>query len=345
MYSFKNDYSEGAHPAILESLLATNLIQQAGYSEDRFCQEAIQKIKIAIQHPEAEIHFVSGGTQANLLVISSLLRPYESVIAAHSGHIAVHETGAIEATGHKVNTVHSSSGKLTPELIQPILDEHIDEHMVKPKLVYISNTTEIGSVYTKMELEILSQYCKQHGLLLFMDGARLASALTAKNNDLTLADLSTLVDVYYIGGTKNGALLGEAIVINNPMLITHFRYAIKQKGALLAKGRLLGIQFSTLFTDDLFFKIGAYANEQASKLAQAFLENGYSFLTEPASNQIFPILENSLISRLKEDYDFHIWQKLGEHTAAIRLVTSWATSEEEVQKLINLIAKHPYNQQ
>ncbi|HEY4540235.1 MAG TPA: aminotransferase class I/II-fold pyridoxal phosphate-dependent enzyme, partial [Faecalibacter sp.] len=238
-YSFKNDYSEGAHPAILQRLMETNLQQTIGYGEDEFCDEARAWIKTYLQKDSA-IHFVSGGTQANLIVISSMLKPHESVIAVESGHIAVHETGAIEATGHKVNTVPTIDGKMTIDEIQNVLNLHTDEHMVKPKMVYISNSTEVGSVYTKAELTAIYDFCQANQLYLFVDGARLGSALTSSKSDLTLEDFANLTDVFYIGGTKNGALIGEAIIINTPQLNEDFRYHIKQKGGMLAKGRLIG---------------------------------------------------------------------------------------------------------
>lgn len=333
--SFKDDYSEGAHIRILQKLLKTNLEQQTGYGEDLYCTEAAQLIRQKINNPDADIHFVSGGTQANLIILSCILKPFESVIAATTGHIAVHEAGAIENTGHKINTVTTENGKLTPEKIQPILYFHTDEHMVKPRVVYISNTTEIGTVYTKKELTYLSEFCRRNQLLLYMDGARLGSALTCITNDITLAELSSLMDLFYIGGTKNGALLGETIVINNPRLKDNFRFHMKQKGALLAKGRVLGIQFLELFRDDLFFELGKHSNQMAQILIEGIKKKGFSFMIEPASNQIFPILPNRIIKQLEEKYDFYIWQKTDKKHSAIRLVTSWATNEKSVEMFIN----------
>lgn len=335
-YSFKNDYSEGAHPLILQKLMETNLEQAVGYGEDDYCKEASALIKKELQKDSA-IHFVSGGTQANLIVISSILRPYESVIAAESGHIAVHETGAIEATGHKINTIPTTNGKITTAQIDTVLKTHTDEHMVKPKMVYISNSTEVGSVYNKAELTEIYTFCKANNLILFVDGARLASALTSTKCDLTLADLANLTDVFYIGGTKNGALLGEAIVINNSTLDENFRYNIKQKGGMLAKGRLIGIQFSELFKNNLFFELGKHANAMANKLAEEISNKGYDFLTEPSSNQIFPILPNHKIEELQQDFEFYSWQKIDDNNSAVRLVTSWATPEEKVLEFINKI--------
>jgi len=334
-YNFKNDYSEGAHPRILKALGRTNFIQEEGYCQDNYCSEAIKVIRQRIENPNVDIHFVSGGTQANLIVISSILKPYESVIATTTGHIAVHEAGAIEATGHKVNIVETKNGKLNPQDIKSVINLHDDEHMVKPKLVFISNSTEIGNIYRKKELEDLSSFCKQNNLFLYLDGARLGSALTSEQNDLTLFELSNYVDIFYIGGTKNGALLGEAIVINNEQLKENFRFHLKQKGALLAKGRILGIQFLELFKDDLFFELGKHANSMARKIAKGIEKFDYGFLTEPVSNQIFPILPNKLIEKLSKKYKFYVWNEVNDDNSAIRLVTSWATKEKIVDTFIS----------
>ena len=331
MYSFKNDYSEGAHPNILNSLLQTNMEQTSGYGEDPYTEKAKGLIKEQIGREDVEVHFLVGGTQVNLTAISAFLRPHEAAIAAHSGHIAVHETGAIEATGHKVLTAETENGKLTVCKIQELVESHCDEHMVKPKLVYISNSTEVGTIYSKKELEMLSAYCKKTGLLLFLDGARLGSALMAKENDITLNDLARLTDAFYIGGTKNGALMGEALVIVKENLKEDFRYLIKQKGGLLAKGRLISLGFIELFTNDLFFELAAHANLMAEKLTEGIEAAGFSFLSASPTNQIFPIFPNQVIECLKEKYDFSIWEKIDEHHTAIRLVTSWATQEVYVE--------------
>lgn len=338
-YSFKNDYSEGAHPQILEALVAQNLEQLSGYGTDYISDQAKNYIEEHLQK-SADIHFVVGGTQANLLVISSFLKPHQSVIAAESGHIAVHETGAIEATGHKVNTVSTPDGKLTPSLVQSVIDMHTDEHMVQPKMVYISNSTEVGSIYNKPELEQLYAYCQQNNLLLFIDGARLASALAAKNNDLSLMNLANLCDVFYIGGTKNGLLFGEAIVILNQAYATDFRFHIKQKGALLAKGGILGVQFAELFKENLFFEMGQYANNRAEELVKGITEKGYSFLTPPSSNQIFPIFTHTLIEQLLRKFDFFKWEKIDDNHSAVRLVTSWATPKEMVEQFLNELPEY-----
>lgn len=334
LYSFRNDYSEGAHKNIIEALLRTNSEQESGYGLDSYCKEAENLIKDRINNKNADVHFVSGGTQANLIIISSILRPYESVICTNTGHINVHETGAIEATGHKINVVESNDGKLTVEDIKKVLDLHTDEHMVKPRLVFISNTTELGTIYKKEELTQISSFCKANNLYLHLDGARIGSALASRENDLTLEDISNLVDVFYIGGTKNGALLGEAIVINNEKLKENFRYSIKQKGGMLAKGRLLGIQFVELFKNDLYVNLGKHANLMAYKISDELEKLGCEFLTKPVSNQVFPILDNSIIEKLSENYEFNIERKINNNKSAIRLVTSWATKEDAVDQFI-----------
>lgn len=336
-YAFKDDYSEGCHPHILQKLTETNLIQtiEGNYGEDVFCEEAKRHIHQKLENPQSQIYFVSGGTQANLLIISTFLKPYEAVISAESGHIEHHEAGAIETTGHKVITIPSQNGKLDPKEIQVVLDAHHFEHMVLPKMVYISNATELGTVYTKQELEALSNFCKEKNLLLFMDGARLGTALTSAKSDLDLKTITRTTDVFYIGGTKNGALLGEAIVINNPALQPNFRYAMKQRGALLAKGRILGIQFLELFKNNLFFTLGTNANVQAQKLAQGIQAKGFTFLSEPECNQIFPIFPNDLMQQLSAKYSFHVWQKIDEENSAIRLVTSWATEDVAIEQFLS----------
>jgi threonine aldolase len=336
MYNFKNYYSDGAHPLILDKLIETNLIQQLGYGEDDDSNEAKSILKKKIANQQAVIHFLSGGTQTNLLVISFLLRIHEAVISAKTGHISANETGAIEATGHKVITVETSDGKLTPNDITTVLKEHaLAPHVVKPRIVYISNSTEIGTIYSLAELEALYVCCQQQQLLLYLDGARLGHALTAKNNDLTFAAIAKYTDVFYIGGTKNGALLGEAVVFNRPELAVDFDYAIKQKGALLAKGRVLSIQFLTLFQDDLYLELALRANSLAMRMAKAIKDKGYSFLTESTTNQIFPILPKSLIEALLINYQFYIWKDIDSDYAAVRLITSWATDEKQVTNFIN----------
>ncbi len=334
MYSFKNDYSEGAHPRILEALAEASRVQNEAYGKDCHSMRAAEFIREKIACKDADVHFLSGGTQTNLTAISSFLRPHEAAVCADTGHINVHETGSIEATGHKVLTAPCADGKLTPELVDSVLQIHTDEHMVKPKLVYISNSTEVGTIYSKSELTSLSDYCKEKNLYLFLDGARLGSALTAEGADLTLQDIAGATDAFYIGGTKNGALLGEALIIVNQALKEDFRYSLKQKGAMLAKSMLLGIQFEALFQDDLYFKLAKHANDAAKRLRDTIAEAGLKFLAFSPTNQLFPILPNRLIESLHDAYDFEIWKKISGEETAIRLVTSWATPDHVVDGFI-----------
>ncbi|MCW2260523.1 MULTISPECIES: threonine aldolase family protein [Sphingobacterium] len=340
MYNFKNDYSEGTHPNILNKLIETNLVQQLGYGEDEYAIQAKDILKNKINNPQATIHFLSGGTQTNLIVISFLLRPHEAVISAKTGHISANETGAIEATGHKVITVETADGKLNPVAIERALQEYaLKPHVVKPRMVYISNSTEIGTIYLKKELEDLAACCLSHNLLLFLDGARLGHALMAQDNDLTLADVAKLTDVFYIGGTKNGALLGEAVIFKDPHLAEDFDYVLKQRGAMLAKGRVLAIQFLELFKEDLYFELADHANKMAMKIASTVKAKGFSFLTNSTTNQIFPILPKNIITKLNENYLFFVWKEIDEDNAAIRLITSWATDEQYVDAFINDLKK------
>ncbi|WP_288458139.1 aminotransferase class V-fold PLP-dependent enzyme [uncultured Chryseobacterium sp.] len=339
-FSFKNDYSEGCHPNILKALAEHNLDQQAGYGEDLYSLEAKAMIKEKIGNPDSEIYFVSGGTQANLIVISSVLRPYQCAVSASTGHILNNETGAIEATGHKILSIEKADGKLTPEDIIPVLENHRNvPHQVMPKMVYISNSTELGTIYTLKELEELSTFCKEKGLYLFMDGARMGHGLTSEISDLTLEKVAELTDVFYLGGTKNAALIGEAIVINNKELQQDFAFNIKQKGALLAKGRLLGIQFLELMKNDLYFDLAKHANSQAMKMKNAMKERGVQFLSDTYTNQIFPILSHDLIEKLSEKFEFYVWKKIDEHFSAVRLITSWNTNDEAVNSFIEIINK------
>lgn len=337
MYSFTSDYSEGAHENILKALLESNLKQSYGYGLDEYSNKAKYILKNLLKNNKIDIHFIPGGTQVNLICISSFLKQYEAAIAADTGHIAVHETGAIEACGHKVITAASNDGKLTVNKIKKILKIHTDEHMVKPRLVYISNSTEIGTIYKKQELIDLYTYCKEKDLLLFIDGARMGAAITSIENDLNLYDLVNLCDAFYIGGTKNGALLGEALIICNESLKKDFRYNIKQKGALLAKGRLLGIQFIELFKNNLFFDLARHANEMATLLQDALIEQNYKLLIKSPTNQVFPIMPNSHIEKLKEKYSFNIWEEYDKDYTIIRLVTSWATEKEKVIEFIEYL--------
>ncbi|MGL1892522.1 MAG: aminotransferase class I/II-fold pyridoxal phosphate-dependent enzyme [Spirochaetaceae bacterium] len=335
MISFKNDYSDGGHPDIIKALGESFNNQQDGYGEDIYTAQAIKLLKDKIGSDDVDIHFIAGGTLTNLLTISSFLRPHEAVISPKSGHIYVHETGAIEATGHKVFPIETTNGKISPEQVESVVIEHHFEHMVKPKLVYISQSTEIGTIYSKAELIELRKICDRLDLYLFVDGARLGSALTSKKNDLTLTDFVELTDAFYIGGTKNGAMLGEALVISNNYLKKDFRYLIKQKGAMLAKGRILGIQFLTLFKNDLYFDLARHANIMAKKLQDEIIKLGLEVQFKSYTNQIFPILPNKIISRLEKHFGFYIWSKIDDKKSSIRLVTSWITDEKDVDKFIS----------
>ena len=339
-YSFFNDYSEGAHPQILAALQESNLKQESGYGLDGFSEEAAMLIKQAIQQQEAAVHFVSNGTQANYISLSFLLKPFEAVIAADNGHIEVHEAGAVEATGHKIVTVPGVEGKVTPEGIESILATHVNEHMVHPRVVYISQSTELGTIYSKNELEKISKLCHEKNLYLFVDGARLGAALTSSAADFTLPDMARFADLFTIGGTKNGALLGEAIVITRPHLQHQFRYQLKQQGALLAKGRVFGIQFREFFRDELYFDNAHHANAMAQKLAEGILSLGHQLAYPAVTNQIFAILPDERIEELQKKYGFYIWTKNwtkafnNSSNSVIRLVTSWATREEAVDDFI-----------
>jgi threonine aldolase len=335
LYSFRNDYSEGAHPRILQALIRSNLEQTSGYGLDHYCQDAANLIREHCACPTADVHFVVGGTQANLLVIHAMLRSFEAVIAANTAHVNVHETGAIEATGHKVCAVSSPDGKLTPALVESVVQEHSTEHMVHPRLVYLSDSTEIGTIYSKAELQALRLCCQKHHLLMYLDGARLGCALTAPGNDLTLSDLAALTDAFTIGGTKNGALFGEAILLLNRDEQMDFRCHIKQRGAMLAKGRLLGIQYIELLRDGLYFELARHANEMAAMLRGGILDHGYSFPVDSPSNQLFPALPDSVIQDLQKKYDFDIERPVGQGNTLIRLVTSWTTQKEMVQQFLD----------
>lgn len=334
-YSFLDDYSEGCHPRILKALSVTNLTQQTAYGDDEYSVEAKSLILDQLGVPNTSIFFVAGGTSANIITIAALLRPHEAIIAPETGHIVSREAGAIAATGHKIITVKSPDGKLTPALIKTALEANaIAPHMAKPRLVYISNAAETGRIYTRADLTTLSEFCKTHDLYLFLDGARLGAALTSSANDLTLADITKLTDAYWLGGTKAGALLGEAIITNNSSLASDLPYHIKQRGALLAKGRILGLQFRELFQDGLYFEAAAYANDMARKLAAAFLTKGYTLASPVETNQLFPIVPDSLIETMEQDFRFYVWEKLSGGQSILRLVTSWATDPKQIDALI-----------
>lgn len=341
MLSFENDYLEGAHEKVLNRLVETNRVQAAGYGFDHFTEQAIQQIKNRINCPEATVRFLVGGTQTNQVVINSVLESYEGVISADTGHVAVHEGGAIEYSGHKVLAIPSSEGKITAKGVEDYLDtfnsDFKRDNMVFPGMVYISHPTEYGTLYTKPELESLSKVCQKHNLPLFMDGARLGYGLMSDQSDLTIEDVAKYCDIFYIGGTKIGALCGEAIVFTKQNEPKQFTTRIKHHGALLAKGRLTGIQFLELFNDDLYFKISRHAIEMANKMKAGFLEKGYQLYFDSPTNQQFFILSNEKISELEQKVKFAIWEKYDDQHRVVRFATSWATTEENVDQLLALI--------
>lgn len=341
MLSFVNDYSEGAHERILQRLLETNREQLPGYGEDRYSRTAREKIRAACGCPEADIYFLTGGTQTNKIVISSMLAPWQGVISAESGHITTHEAGAVENTGHKVITLPQSEGKIAPAVLEQYLrDFYEDEnhgHMVFPGMVYISWPTEFGTLYSRSELAALYRICSAYQIPLYIDGARLGYGLATPASDLTLPDLASLCDVFYIGGTKVGALCGEAVVFTQNNTPAHFMTTIKLYGALPAKGRLLGIQFDTLFTDNLYFQISRNAIETADVLKEGFRRKGYSFYLDSPTNQIFIVLENSRMKALSEHAAFGFWEKADADHTVVRFATSWATPMEDVEAMIRLL--------
>ena len=338
MILFQSDYTEGACPEIMKRLVETNMEQTTGYSEDEHCMRAAELIQKACNAPDSKVHFLVGGTQTNMTVIGAALRPYQGVLSAETGHIHVHETGAVESLGFKILALPANDGKIKASQIEQACVLHKEdasfEHMVQPKMVYLSQPTELGTLYTRQELEEIRNVCDKHELYLFVDGARLGYGLAAKGNDITLQKLAELTDVFYIGGTKVGALFGEAVVIKHPALQKDFRYMIKQKGGMLAKGRLLGVQFETLFEDGLYYRISEHAIGLADKLREALVQKGYAFLVENTTNQIFPIMEDSKLNELKENFGFCYQQRIDETHSAVRFCTSWATKEENIDQLI-----------
>ena len=341
MILFQCDYNEGAHPKIMERLMASNMEQTVGYGEDEYCAHAADLIRRACGDEKLAVHFLVGGTQANLTVIDAALRSHQGVLCAVTGHINAHETGAVEACGHKVLGLSSGDGKVTAAQVREACEAHLRddsfEHTVQPKMVYVSNPTELGTIYSKGELVALSDTCRKYGLYLFLDGARLGYGLAAPDNDLTLPGIAALCDVFYIGGTKVGALFGEAVVIKNEELKRDFRYFIKQKGGMLAKGRLLGIQFAALFEDGLYERIAQHAIELAEKLRGALEEKGYPYLVENRTNQIFPIMPDEHLEQLGKEFGYCYQQRVDENHSAVRFCTSWATREENVDALIGAI--------
>lgn len=341
MYQFQCDYNEGAHPRILERLVETNFEQTVGYGEDHYCRTAADLIRTACGNQSADVHFLVGGTQTNATVISSILRPYQGVISAGTGHINVHETGAIEHGGHKVLVAGSCNGLLSAEAVQELMELHLAEdgpkHTVQPGMVYISFSSETGTVYSLAQLEAISAVCRRYSLPLFIDGARMGYGLASEGCDVTLKDIARLADVFYIGGTKQGALFGEAVVIVNDALKKDFRYCIKQNGGMLAKGRLLGIQFIALFEDGLYHELSEHAVRQALRIRDAFESKGFGFLVESPSNQQFPILPDGIADALSSEFMFSVWQKVDESHTAVRFCTSWATRPEAVDALIEKV--------
>ena len=340
MISFENDYIQGAHPEVLKRLTETNLEPLSGYGTDPYCESAREKIRRECGCPEAEIHFLVGGTQTNAVVIDAMLKGFEGVAAADTGHVAVHEAGAVEYTGHKVLTIPHHSGKIDPgelkEYLEGFYQDANHEHMVFPGMVYLSHPTELGTLYSRKELEEISHICREYEIPLFLDGARLGYGLMSSDTDVTLQDVAQLCDVFYIGGTKVGALCGEAVVFPEKAP-RHFLTSVKQHGALLAKGRLLGIQFDTLFTDNLYFDISRHAIERAEELKRVLQEKGCTFAWESPTNQQFVILEDSTVRRLKEHVVFSFWEKADRDHTIVRFATSWGTKEEEIEELKRLL--------
>ena len=337
MIHFRNDYSAGAHPSVLDALVETNLDLTAGYGCDPYCQEAADLIRDLCDAPGADVHFLVGGTQTNKTVIGAALRPYEAVIAAHTGHICVHETGAIENNGHKVIHCPSPDGKVTPEMIESVMNSHSSEHMVVPRLVYISNTTEVGTVYTRSELSALHIACDKYSLLLYCDGARLGSAMTIQGADTTFKDYAAFCDAFTIGGTKNGLLFGEALVITDLSMREGFRNCMKQQGAILAKGRLLGIQFRAILKDDLYLRLAAHANRLAERITDGLATLNIPLLAQSPSNQVFPILPDHVVAELQKEFTFEIQEKTDKDHTCIRFVTAWCSRDEDVTALLGSI--------
>ena len=333
---FECDYANGGHPKVMQALMDTNGESCPGYGEDGHCRRAADMIRALCQAPDADVHFLVGGTQTNMTVIAAALRPHQGVISTAMGHINDHETGAVEATGHKVLAVPSADGKLTAQQIERLCWDHYHdpstEHKVQPGMVYLSHPTELGTVYTRAELEAIHETARRYHLTVFVDGARMAYGLAA--SDITLPDLARLCDVFYLGGTKAGALFGEAVVITSGALKSDFRYLIKQRGGMLAKGRLLGVQFEALMADGLYQQIGRRAVEQALRLQRAFLDKGYPLLIPSPTNQQFPILPEEHLAQLSQKYTSCYWSKVDEGHSAVRFCTGWSTTDQEIDELI-----------
>ncbi len=341
MISFESDYITGAHPEVLQKLIDTNYEVQSGYGSDAYCASAAEKIKAACGCPDADVQFLVGGTQTNAIVIATMLREYEGVISAVTGHIHAHEAGAVEFNGHKILPLPHDQGKLNAADVRACLEAfHKDEsreHMVFPGMVYISHPTEYGTLYSKAELTALSELCKEYNIPLFMDGARLAYGLMSRQTDVTLQDIAQLCDVFYIGGTKAGALCGEAVVFTKNNTPAHFLNRIKKRGALLAKGRLLGAQFDALFTDDLFFRIGKHTIDMAEQLKTIIIKKGHTFFLDSPTNQQFVVLDKATIQRLREHVAFNIWEWLDSDRAVVRFATAWSTTAQDLAQLESLL--------
>lgn len=341
MINFASDYIAGAHPEVLKRLNETNLENLSGYGTDPYCESAISKIKAACGSSDVDVYFLVGGTQTNQIVIGTMLKPYEGVIAADTGHVSLHEAGAIEYTGHKVIAIKSRDGKITAEAVAKRAEEFYadenHEHMTFPGMVYISYPTEYGTLYSKDELSSLHNICNKYGMCLYIDGARLGYGLASKECDLTLQELCKLCDVFYIGGTKVGALCGEAVVFTHNNMPAHFNTMVKQRGAMIAKGRLTGVQFDALFTDDLYMRIGRHAMDKAERLIEIFKEKGYRFFLDSPTNQQFIILDNKDMERLAEKVVFSFWEKYDENSTVVRFATSWSTTDEDLDELEKLL--------
>lgn len=340
MYSFICDYSEGGHPNILKALTDACYEQNDTYNYDKHCAHAAEMVKELIGRQDVDVYFLPGGTPTNTITIAASLRPYEAVISPNTGHIEVHETGAIESTGHKILMAPTPDGKLTPEIIQNVLDGYEDEHTVRRKMVFLTHPTESGEIYSKAELSAIRKICDENDMYLYIDGARLGTAMVARGNDVTMKDLPEFADAFYIGGTKNGALFAEALVLVNDKIKPDFRFMIKQRGALTAKSSVIGIQFEELLKDNLYLDLAKHSVDMAQKLAQGIRDLGYSrFLSDSPTNQIFPILPKKLISELEKEYAFYVWAPVDEASSAIRLVCSWATPEEKVNEFLADLAR------
>ena len=337
-YRFENDYSELCHPAVIEALGRMGTQQYAGYSQDVISEEAVALLRDITEKPNAGVHFLSGGTQANLVGLGWMLTPIGAVVAADTGHINVYEAGAIEATGHKVCTVPHRQGKLDLDAMENLLEYHQQEELVTPEVVFLSQSTELGTIYLKSELEEIRAFCDRWNLLLFIDGARIGAAVTSDLSDVRMTDIAELADAFFVGGTKNGAMFGEALITVNPKLNRGLRSFSRQRGAMLAKGYAVAVQFRELFKAGLYFELARCANETARVLCDGFVEQGYRLWQERESNQVFPILPNDVIARMQKSYGFYVWEEYDESQSVVRLVTSWATPADKVDEFLSDLA-------